>query len=476
MVSVMAVRELARSHPEASPDDAWPPPEPPQRRWPAHPDEEDYAVRIMEHGSVETIENIRKSLQLRRLGPSYQVTIGRLRLILRDVRTDSELTADLAVAYNGVHLFRTTTTLSVTARKRLADQAIEMAGFQNSEQGFLRRCFFAAVEAVLAAEEQVGQPVDLRTADVALPSGGTHVVTRFWPYGSVGLVSPGDSGKSTMARAVAVSIAHGVQVIPGLEPVGTPRPVLYVAGEDPAAHWHAQSIDAICRGIGVDRATLAQPVELFDPVGRPLHRIARALAERAADFGAIILDSQQTLLPQLSGDGNLRDRDTLFWHAVDQIRVPVMVIAHPNRADARDWQKAEDGRIAGSEVNRDRLRMAWRGTFKDEPAVTGTSYRRYTLTNTKHNHLAREAPIVFAAAWEYGYGGAPSVLRFHECDAVVAEVKPSPQLAETLTQYRAGHTTASALAKALDIPENTAKSRLRLLREKGLLTDGDGHE
>ena len=47
-------------------------------------------------------------------------------------------------------------------------------------------------------------------------------------------------------------------------PIGEPRPVLYVAGEDPVAYWHARSVEAICRGLGIDRRNLAQPVELFD--------------------------------------------------------------------------------------------------------------------------------------------------------------------------------------------------------------------
>ena len=158
--------------------------------------------------------------------------------------------------------------------------------------------------------------------------------------------------------------------------------MLYVAGEDPVAYWHARSVEAICRGMGIDRRNLAQPVELFDARARPLHRIARAIAERAADFGAVILDSQQALLPQADSTGGIRDRDNLFWHSLDQLDRPTLVIAHPNRSDARDWQKA-DGRIAGSEVNRDRARMAWRATWRDEPAVYGTSFRRYTVENIK---------------------------------------------------------------------------------------------
>lgn len=422
------------------------------------------------------IRDERPLVRLERRGPSYRVTspeVG-LEMTFRDVRTGGELSADVSVAIGGRHLFRTTTTLSLTARDRLAKTAAEFVG---AEPRTVRRGLFAAIEAVLAAEDEVDAPVDLRFGSLALPAGGLHVARPVWPTGSVVLVSPGDAGKSTMARALAVSIAGGVSVLPGVEPIGPPRPVLYVAGEDPVAYWHSRSVEAICRGLGIDRSSLAQPIELFDARGRPLHRIARAIAERAADFGAIILDSQQALLPQAEASGGIRDRDSLFWSAVDQSECSTAILAHPNRADARDWSRA-DGRIAGSEVNRDRARMAWRGEWKDEQGVVGTSFRRYTWTNTKNNHGPKEPPLAFAAAWQFGMGDAdPGVLRFVASEAVTrsepAERLPTPVELATLEAVRKGHRTPAPLAATLRISEDAAKKRLQRLDERGLLPPED---
>lgn len=274
---------------------------------------------------------------LERLGPSYRVTVAPVGAVLtfRDVRTDGELSALVTVALRRRHLFSTTTTLSLTGRDRVAKTAADLS---SGNARTWRSAAFAAVEAVLQAEQELAAPVDLRYASLALPAGGLHVARPFWPMGSVVLVAPGDAGKSTLARALAVSLAGSVPVLPGIEPVGPARPVLYVAGEDPVAHWHSRSIEAICRGVGIERATLAAPIELFDARGRPLHRIARALSERAADFGAVVLDSQQALLAMADASGGIRDRDSLFWNAVDQLERPVLIIAHPNRADARGWR------------------------------------------------------------------------------------------------------------------------------------------
>lgn len=464
--------------------------EPTDDRWPAWRDEgrragylkgEDHEPAPVPRtdsppGPIEALEAAvredRPLVLLERRGPSYQVTAPEVGLAMtfRDVRTGGELSADVTVAIGGRPLFRTTTTLTLTARDKLAKTAAEFSGASAAP---LRRALFAAVEAVLAAEDELGAPVDLRFGSLALPAGGLHVARPLWPSGNGVLVSPGDAGKSTIMRAVAVSLAGAVTVIPGIEPIGDPRPVLYVAGEDPVSYWHARSIEAICRGIGIDRSRLAQPIELFDARGRPLHRIARSIAERAADFGAVILDSQQALLAQADVSGGIRDRDGLFWNAVDQSDRPTFVIAHPNRADAREWSRA-DGRIAGSEVNRDRVRMAWRGEWKDEPAVSGTSFRRYTLTNTKANHGPKEAPIAFSATWQFGQGDDdPGTLRFMPAEPLRYSAELSPELAAALAAYRDGKTTPAPLATALGIPLNTAKSRLRLLRDRDLIQGSD---
>lgn len=406
--------------------------------------------------------------RIERIGPSYRIQAGALTLTFREVRTDRELSADVAVGYGGRHLFRSTMTLSLTAREKIAKMAGELAGVSDAQtREAMRRDVFAAVEMVLEAEEQIGAPIDLRTASLELPAGGLHVMRPLWPSGSGIINAPGDAGKSTIMRAVAVSMASGRPVIPGIEPIGPPRPVLYVAAEDPVMYWHSRSIEAICRGAGIDRSTIAQPIELFDARGRPLHRIARALAERASDYGALILDSQQALLAQLDGNAGVRDRDSLFWHAVDQSSVPTFIIAHPNRADARDWAKA-DGRVAGSEVNRDRARIAWRATWRDELAVVGTSFRRYTVTCTKYNHGPRPDPMAFAVSWRFGHEDDPGVCSFtaSEPDAAAIPDGLSPVMRETLRAYQDGATSVAALQEVMpSLSTDAATKRLQRIRK-----------
>jgi hypothetical protein len=278
--------------------------------------------------------------------------------------------------------------------------------------------------------------------------------------GSNVLVSPGDGGKSTLARALAVSVAGDLAVVPGMDPVTT-GPVLYIAGEDAVTFWHARSVEAICRGLGVDRASLAYPITLLDETGKPIHRIARAIAERAADFAFVIIDPLSAFLA--AGD-QVRDRDSLFWRAIDTIGRPSLIPAHPNRAESRNWAES-DGRIAGSEINRDRVRLMWSAQWRDEPAVYGSSYRRYTLENTKRNHGAHLAPLGFAVSWTFGIDDDdPGTVRFEHSEPFKGNGQPrraSKAVEETLEAMDAGATTPAALMRQLGLGSiNTAKSRL----------------
>ncbi len=405
--------------------------------------------------------------RLEAVGPTtYRYVDGRLTLTFRDVRTDGELKADVAILVDGEHLLRTTSTLTLAAREKLAKVAADLAKLDG---GLARRTVFAAVEAVLGAEERLAGGTDLRTASIDPPAGGLWVAQPLWPVGPLLLVAPGEAGKSTIARAIGVALATGMEIIPGIRPIGPPRAVLIVAGEDPAAVWHARSIEAICRGAEIDRRELPALIELFDARGRPLHRIARAVAERAADLdAAVVLDSMQALLPAVDALGSARDRDSLFWTAVEMIDRPVLVVGHPNRGDAKNWESADDGRAAGTEVNRDRARMVWRASWRDKEAAVGTSYRLYRLANRKANNVWRQPDLWFAAAWEFGFGGDPGVLRFLPVEPE-AEDTVRPEYAAVLHLWREGVTSPKAIAEALGIPLGTAKSRTAALRKRGLI-------
>lgn len=409
----------------------------------------------------------RGDLELERRGPSYIVTVtGAFRavFVFRDVRVAGELAADVSVSADGRHLFRSTSTLSLAGRDRLMRSAAMMSA---TEPRDWQHATYKAVEAVLAAEEQLGGGVDLRMAPTT-GAGPLMAVAPLVAAGPSAIVMPGEGGKSTIARAIAVSVVSGAEVIPGVRPSAV-GPVLYVAAEDPVDAYHARSMEAICRGFGLERRSLLHSITHVATHGRPLRQVARSLAERGADCALIVLDSLTALLS--SADGGIRERDSEFWTAVDELSRPTLILAHPNLSGAKSWDKA-DGRVAGSEVNRDRMRMAWLGRWKDEPAAYGTSFRRYTFHNTKWNNGPRFDPLSFAVQWEFGNGDDPGAVHFTPSPSVVgtgpAEAAPPKREtkanAEAREAFEAGATTPGALAQALSITPEAAKKRLQRLR------------
>lgn len=424
------------------------------------------------------------TVELERYGQGYRVLVTPMHaeFVFRDVRVDRSPTSDIAVALRGRHLFRTgDMTMSLTSRNALARTLQDFAPL--SDASAWKRATFATFEKVMLAEEQI-ETTDLRTVGREARR-RVFVAGHFLVDGPSLIVMPGESGKSTLGRALAVGFADHREVVPGIPP-GSQGPVLYVAAEAALIASHRRSIEAICRGIGTTPEALQYPIELYATHGKPLHRIVRQLAERARDAALVVLDSYQALAIVSEHSAGIRERDTIFWNAVDQIERPTLIIAHPNRDDAQRWDKS-DGRAAGSDVSRDRARISWKGKFRDEEAIAGQSYRRYTLICTKFNDGPRPAPIGLGVQWIHGTddedpGKVEFIYREPELRAPTPpkpaaatddqgglnEQELSPMMRATLEAYRAGATTPSALQQRFPGLSRMAADK-RLVRVRQLL-------
>ena len=402
------------------------------------------------------------TLRIEPIGPSYRVTVGSVEFMFRDIRTDRDLAADVAVSHDGRHLFRSTSTLSLTGRDKIARTALSMDGAVGELKDW-QKATYAAVEAVMGEIERLASGTDLRSVELSRDH-PAWTICPFWPDTTGFLIMPGKAGKSTIMRALAVSISTGKEIIPGFRPM-VQGPVMYVVSEDPSERSHAASVEAICRGAGLDRANLEHEIIFVGSKGRPLYKLARSLGERAHDCAAVILDAQQGFLG-IGDQGNIRDQAAMFWNAIDEINRATFVDAHPNKDEAMHWDRS-DGRAAGSEVNRDRPRISWAGHWVDEPAIVGTSFRRVTLTCTAINEGHEPAPLSFGVGWQFPTEeGDPGIVNFTACEPVVThtmrEAPPTALTAtiqETLDAYHSGAHSPTELATVLGCSANTAKMR-----------------
>lgn len=383
--------------------------------------------------------------------------------------------AEVEVSHRGRHLFRSTSELAIGGRDKLAKTAFEIdkrllnGGSMAGEDW--RLAVFSAVEAMQQAESSLTGGVDLRFAAAAQPS-NDMLVSSVFPAANTILVMPNEAGKSTMARALALSMVTGKTIIPSCEPRVT-GPVLYVAGEDAFSQFHARALDEIARGTNIDHRTALHPIIMYDTGGRSLARIAAGVAERAVDAAAVILDSHQALLG-MANDSGIRDRDSNFWSAVDQIGKPTFTLAHPNRADRLNWNHA-DGSVAGSDVNQDRARCRWQGRWKDDDDEPMQTFRRrYTLECRKWTHGPKFAPVSFSINRFKANGTDEWYTSFHESYELSKDGRdtgpnpvgrPPTAFSETVEAYRAGAKTSKELAAALGISQENAKKRLQRFRE-----------
>jgi hypothetical protein len=337
------------------------------------------------------------SATIERRGPrAWVVDVGLAEFTFRNVTTHRDLSADITVMAGPTRILRSTNSLSLTGRTSFAKACVSRAmGYGSPE--LWADAVFMAFEAILDAQETLGDGADLRTHPVSSMT-QEFLFEPIWPLGPSLLVAPGEIGKSTLARAMAVSLATGCEVIPGMLP-RTTGPVLYIAAEDVQPGAHARSIEAICRGAGIDRATIPYLIRFQPVTGQELHHIASTIAEMAADYVGVILDAQQGLM---AVGEQVRNETTIFWNAIDQIGRPVFVVSHPNKMNSQQWADS-DGRAAGSEVTRDRPRMTWMMSTKPLPSASGTYHSVMTLANTKNNDGPRyEAPIHIGRTWSPG--------------------------------------------------------------------------
>lgn len=401
-------------------------------------------------------------------GNSYAADVTPLNahFMFRDVQTGGELRADIEAWHKGKRLFRTTSTLTLAGRDKVAKTAAEM---DSGDGPAWRLAVFAAVEAVMEAEEQAGASTDLRFAEEA-GIDNAMLLDGLFPDASTVMIAPNGAGKSTMIRGIGLSIASGIEIIPGCRPNVQGR-VLYVAGEDAVAKYHARHIAALCRGLGIDRSKVPFAFDLYNTGGRPLTQIARNIAERAYDCAAVLLDSHEALLGRLGQNGGIREQASAYWNAIDQINKPTFTISHPNREDRKNWNSSE-GAMAGTEVNSDRMRCAWKVTWQDDnDEMMKTRRRRYTLQNTKWSHGA-EMPDVNFAIEHWRGGDGLEYAKFVPSHAVVtaavprASGRPRSAYSETLEAFDAGATDAKALAKVLGIEYHTAYRRLERLQKQ----------
>lgn len=215
-----------------------------------------------------------------------------------------------------------------------------------------------------------GEPiVDL--ADVEVPDDLPYLLHPMVIEGAASVMfADGGSGKSLVALACGLSIATGMEIIPGFKPQRA-GPVIYWDWE-----WddtsHAERLQALCAGAGIDvpRGLIFYQRELTSVIDAA-PRMRKRVAETGAVFG--IIDS---LGFARGGEPNSADLTTRTFGALRTLSIPIMPIDHVAK-DAKDSTHS-----FGSAYTFNSARMMWR---VDSQKEEGADDFYIGLVNTKAN-------------------------------------------------------------------------------------------
>jgi hypothetical protein len=285
--------------------------------------------------------------------------------------------------------------LTAAQRKRFAKEAAErVARAQGQEGAKFQPSIETMVDAMLERLLEVRNEVEVTDLyDVEVPADLTpkYAVWPLVPVARAGmLVAPSGSGKSTLAGAVAVSVGHEVELIPGIEP-RVSGPVIYIGQEENTDQMRART-EMMCRGHGIK---LQKSRLIFMKLrGGSLIDSAERIGEQVGHWKAVlvIVDSAQATW----GDGGdaIREYASRWFSAVERLGAPTLIIEHPNLAGTK--KPGQFLEAAGTSVKRDRSGHVWSVSSVEIPVRPGSPLKYHvTLKDVKRNYVARQPDIIY---------------------------------------------------------------------------------
>lgn len=236
--------------------------------------------------------------------------------------------------------------------------------------------WYAVLETVCARSTRrwrQGEPmVDL--ADVDVPDELPYLAYPLLVDGACTvLFADGASGKSLLALAMAVSVATGEEIIPGVLPMRT-GPVIYWDWEWDAES-HAERLQAVCAGAKID---VPHGMIFYQREMASVLEAAPRMRKRVAETGAVFIVADSLGFAR-GGEPNSADLTTRMFTQLRTLSVPVLALDHLDKNSIKEG-KAEAS--FGSIYTRNSARMMWR---IDSQKEEGKDNFYAALVNTKAN-------------------------------------------------------------------------------------------
>jgi hypothetical protein len=302
------------------------------------------------------------------------------------------------------HLHHARFNLSSTQARTTLAKALAPRRSDCDWQGMLEQVCHLAL-----TRHREGDPmIDLRTVDTSARP--RFVLDPFLEAGGPTILfADGGSGKTTLAKAMAVSLSTGLPILGA-----TPHRVHKVAILDweTDAEAHAVGLRAICAGIGIE-----PPVMYYQRMAASLAESALVLRRKFADLGIsyVIIDS---LGAARGGEPESADTTIRLFSAARTLGVPWLGIDHVTKSGT------DKTRPFGSTYTHNLARLTW-----SAEKVQGEDSPRLTVSLT--NHKANNGRPARRRGFHIDFvedHGQPTSITFTACnvrDVVATTGKPS---------------------------------------------------
>lgn len=375
--------------------------------------------------------------------PPWEVSVSRLRV------SGGELRGQLRVLVDRRHLSAGTFNLSSISGRAATARLLTARQPKLAWPDILERFCVAVIAADGAGEpsQMIGRRRE-STADrlllpPLLPAGHASV-----------LFGPGGAGKSTLAAAVAVSVATGSEVVPGWKPSAA-APVVLLDWEATADDW-TNLLASVAEGAGLEPAKVA-----YFPGRRPLADDVERIAELVAGLGAglVIVDSVGLALGAGREAADPADAVLRLHQALRHLRTTSLLIDHVTGADISQGANGTS-RPYGSIYKSNSARDVWELRREQEPR---DGVAEVLLVHAKANLSAKHPPIGLRVIHQ------GDTVRFERGEVTASELEARLSIAQRMRRCLAqGALTSRALAGELSVPEPSVRSALQ--RHPGLFT------
>ena len=354
---------------------------------------------------------------------------------------------DTSVSGGGLLIPSTRINLQSASARTTLERSTGLEG----EQRAAFATFFKTLTDILSDIHSQQQPIHKLRVDQE-PAPIDWLLYPIWPdtERGVGLSAAPGSLKSYGALAIALSVATGVSVLRGTR-VGEAKPVLVLDWESDRDESERR-LRALATGRNIDPNGMVH----YQSMRLPLTDAVHDLTTVAADFGAVIIDSESAAI-----GGSLIDDDRVnrFWDAVRAIGLPSFVIAHKSAENV----KRRQAKFFGSIMNEARVQMAW--NVERQPATSNVVWECFKDNN------GRLLGHKLAWAWQFTNTGDDdrSVLQSVTAAAldpvnvlIGADTGKAATIADDIADVLAadGATHASELASLLVKPIATVRATM----------------